>query len=738
MTEIQSKTDTKSKGQTKIYYATNKSASEKGYIKIGETKYVDVNRRMDELSRATGVYDPFYLVKEFYADDLIKKLNKSSNLDKVFHKHLMKQVDVHGNPKYPRVNDKREFFKISVEEADSEWNNLLYGINRLYKFPVRSEQKEAVDMTYDYFSNDNYTFLWNCKCGFGKCFTTYQLIKRFNRPMNVLILTSKPSVEDSWKSDMENHIDFVNFNYNYIRDEKVELVADEVNIVFGSFQDAIGKTDEDEMKDKWKSLLKNKFDLLVVDEGHYGAFTENAINFIKKVDHKHKLLLSATPMKMLLSGDFDYQNTYTFTYVDAQLMKRNYPDNDAYKWMPTMNMFTMDIGSRLGDDMVHYKNEENGTLNKFFGSDDGEKFNNQSAVYKFLDLLATEDSKVFSSPFNLDITAGKLNHTFWFLNSVNSVMAMKKVLNNHYFFKKYRVIAAAGDNDNEGNDTIQLVRDCIYKNPLTITLSCGKLNTGITIKQWDGVLMLDDTVSAESYWQTAFRVERQDSSANKTDCFVFDFNPNRFLKVTYDYCQATAKKGQSTSSSIRSFLDTMKVLSYSDNKLVKIDPDNFEKIIIQSIDIDSLSQKYSSDRMVNPYVDLSDESIDILNNIFSNSSKKVLVTKVTSSYYKNGKNFANNGNGSKMGQRTMKNEIRERINKVIEITRHIPTFLYLSDNPTVKIESVENIINHGNTDLFKEVVGIELYQFDQLVKEKLINVSFLNKAIESFKCFSKV
>ena len=167
MTDIQSKKDTKPKGPTKIYYATNKSALEKGYIKIGETKYADVNHRMDELSRATGVYEPFYLIKEFHADDLIKKLDKSSNLDKVFHKHLMKQVDVYGNPKYSRVNDKREFFKISVEDADSEWNNLLYGINRLYKFSARSEQSEAVDMTYDYFSNDNHTFLWNCKCGFA-------------------------------------------------------------------------------------------------------------------------------------------------------------------------------------------------------------------------------------------------------------------------------------------------------------------------------------------------------------------------------------------------------------------------------------------------------------------------------------------------------------------------------------------------------------------------------------------
>ena len=119
-----------------------------------------------------------------------------------------------------------------------------------------------------------------------------------------------------------------------------------------------------------------------------------------------------------------------------------------------------------------------------------------------------------------------------------------------------------------------------------------------------------------------------------------------------------------------------------------------------------------------------------------NSSKKVLVTKITSANYKNGKNFANNGNNSKMGQRALKNEIRERINKVIEITKHIPTFLYLSKDD--KIESVQDITNHGSADLFKEVVGIELHQFDQLIKEKLINVSFLNKAIESFKCFLKI
>ena len=305
-------------------------------------------------------------------------------------------------------------------------------------------------------------------------------------------------------------------------------------------------------------------------------------------------------------------------------------------------------------------------------------------------------------------------------------------MNNHHFFKKYRVIAAAGDNDNEGNNTIDLVRTCIKKNAKTITLSCGKLNTGVTIKEWSGVLMLDDTVSAETYWQTVFRVERQNVGV-KSDCFVFDFNPNRFLKVTYEYCQYTAKKNQSTSSVIREMLDTMKVFTYSDNKLVKMNNDEFIKIIEHSNTVDSIVSKAASETIVNivDVDDITDEVYDILNLLKNNAGQNVKVTNIANSSLTKGKNSIVVG-GNKSPSKKQKNLLKDIILKITSVTRRIPTFLFI-DN-TNRYECLNDLFTKSDETTFETVVGISLNNFKILVDNQVLNVKLINKIIEAYTC----
>ena len=710
----------------KLYAWTTELYQTKNWLKIGDTMF-DVDNRIINTD-TTGMAEPPIKKLDYDLEKICIRYNlpPTNKVDKWIHSRLEKDYGVN------RIRNNREFFEVTVDKLKSILNELEIGVLRPNRYEMRQEQSDAVNSAFNYFNNGGNEFLLNCKCGFGKCFVTYQLIKKFGYDMNVLILTSKPSVEDSWKNDLDNHVDFVDFNYSYIKTDEVVFKNNSTNIVFGSFQDAIGKTQNKEMKSKWVELTKVKFDLLIVDEGHYGANTEKAHEFLKNVNYSRKLILSATPLKMLMSGRYDHENTFTFTYADVQRMKDKYPNEEDYKWHPVMNVFTYNIGDKIKDSLEYYSSEEGLTLNKFFSSDDGEKFNHASAVSKWLDLLATEDERVFASPFNNNISAGKLNHTLWFMESVNSVMAMKRSLNNHPYFSGYRVIAAAGDNDNEGNNTIDLVRTCIKKNAKTITLSCGKLNTGVTIKEWSGVLMLDDTVSAETYWQTVFRVERQNVGV-KSDCFVFDFNPNRFLKVTYEYCQYTAKKNQSTSSVIREMLDTMKVFTYSDNKLVKMNNDEFIKIIEHSNTVDSIVSKAASETIVNivDVNDITDEVYDILNLLKNNAGQNVKVTNIANSSLTKGKNSIVVG-GNKSPSKKQKNLLKDIILKITSVTRRFPTFLFI-DN-TNRYECLNDLFTKSDETTFETVVGISLNNFKILVDNQVLNVKLINKIIEAYTC----
>ncbi|MBN2286751.1 MAG: DEAD/DEAH box helicase family protein, partial [Tissierellales bacterium] len=599
-----------------------------------------------------------------------------------------------------RVRDGREWFACTIDKVDSAINMIKNGIPRPDSYLMRDEQREAVEKAISFFRKGGKTFLFNAKMRFGKTFAAYQLMKRLSA-QKILILTYVPVAVDQWATDLDRHIDFENYKFLYALDfdknNPINFSKKKGNVLFASFQDILGNDLNSVPKAKWAKILDQHYDLIIIDEAHWGYGTLRAEQIMKKLSYDKLLLMSGTPLHLLMSGDFTIDDTYTWSYMDEQKKrsdeeKTNW-QTENYKWLPKMNLFTYELGEQILNHVSNYSSNEGPNLASFFASNDSKSFVNKAAVEKWADLLWTEDERIFPSPFNNNITSNKLNHLFWFLSGVNSINAMAKFLREHYRFKDYQIVIAADNNEGAGADTLLNVRKAILSAPnkKTITLSCGKLTMGVTIKEWNSVFMLSNTESPEQYWQTVFRVQSSNKADNKTECFVFDFEPNRAFKMIYSYNEILAKKGVSTIQTIREFLDCMKVLAYSDNKLVNIDE---KKIVSCGINPDESIKKFESKRTT--HIVKFDQAIyDMLKHI-KGVKNKIFESELTKSPIDEGEDLRN----SRLKIKVMKKKseyIESLRQKIISIIKNLPVFMFISDE---KEECLEDILKTKEMKLF--------------------------------------
>jgi len=403
-----------------------------------------------------------------------------------------------------------------------------------------------------------------------------------------------------------------------------------------------------------------------------------------------------------------------------------------------MHMYTYSLGDMVKDLSSYYSEEEGLTLTKFFSSNDGEILNNDKAVEQWLDILAVKSSRVFNSPFL--INGVDLKHMFWYLSGVNSVNALAKKLRKHPFFKKYRIIVAAHNNEGEGSNTLEIVKDAINKVEKgfevdgqtyigTITLSCGKLNTGVSIPEWNSVWMLSDTKAAETYMQTIFRAQTSWKSNGKEDCYVFDFNPNRALEMIYDYNEYIAKSSQSTPSSIREFLDCMEVLSNEDNKFIEI---NTERVIAIGTEPETAIKRFASERIV-----ITDNAtMEVANALIGIEKAEAIKSniEVSSSDIKGGKSFQQQAK-SKSENKKEKDIFADLKAKAITVTKCLPTFLFDTDDD---VESVDEIIKTSEPEVFYEDTGVTVDVFKLMIGSGFLNSKMLNRAIEAFNLDDEV
>jgi len=440
-------------------------------------------------------------------------------------------------------------------------------------FAMRREQVEAVEKTFGYFSSiwaeskkAAPRFLWNAKMRFGKTFTAYQLAKKLGAK-RVLVVTFKPAVEDAWQTDLESHADFDGWQYlsRNSDSDPTKINAKKPVVYFGSFQDLLGRDDAGNIKPKNTWLHKVKWDLVVFDEYHFGAWRDTAKELFEgeeeaiakkeaKLEYaagleavnedlgvlseketeflpittKAYLYLSGTPFRALATGEFIEEQIFNWTYTDEQRAKEEFASKNPGKWnpygaLPQMRLLTY----QMPDELVAIASAgefDEFDLNEFFAATgEGKKaqFKHKSDVQKWLDIIrggyaprAVEHLKTGTRPpfpYSDVRLLPYLQHAFWFLPSVAACHAMANLLDEKYnvFWHDYDPVVAAGATAGIGLEALPPVRKAIGSgfDTKTIMLSCGKLTTGITVPQWSSILMLRNLKSPETYFQAAFRVQ---------------------------------------------------------------------------------------------------------------------------------------------------------------------------------------------------------------------------------------
>ena len=554
--------------EPKIYaYRTPEVTTNDGWIKIGYTER-DVATRIREQTHTAAIETELlwnYLAE--YVEGPDKGLNFK---DHDFHSFL-KFHDIERRPKtewfyFNGEPEKSEDLFIKFIQRDVSG----YQPGKSNEYTLRREQDEAVTKTVSYFTRyENSAFLWNAKPRFGKTLSAYDLVKRLG-VTNVLVLTNRPAVANSWYDDFDQFI-AGNTEYKFIsstdslkdrpsmsREQFIEYLSahDEAKqIAFISLQDLKGSKYFGGEYDKLKWVADLHWDLVIIDEAHEAVDTCKSDFALNKIHKKWRLYLSGTPFKAIARGQFSDKQIYNWSYADEQQAKENWDSTseseNPYEALPQLNMFTYQMSKMVLDvinDGVTVDGENYDyafDLNEFFATNESGEFIHREAVEAWLNTLTNAKNEKY--PFSTKELRNELKHTFWILERVSSAKALKKLLENHPTFENYGIVLAVGsgnayESGDEGKENLRslaAVRKAIAENEKTITLSVGQLTTGVTVPEWTGVIMLCNMKSPAQYMQAAFRAQNPYSWTEKGKhyrkerAYVFDFAPERTL-IIYD------------------------------------------------------------------------------------------------------------------------------------------------------------------------------------------------------------
>jgi hypothetical protein len=691
-------------------------------------------------------------------------------------------------------------------------------------FPMRGEQAEAVDKTFDYYRSIRAEnpdtvprFLWNAKMRFGKTFTAYQLAKKLDA-RRVLVLTFKPAVEDAWQTDLENHVDFDGWQYlsKSSGGDPTQTDPNKPVVYFGSFQDLLGRDAAGNIKPKNEWLHTVNWDLVVFDEYHFGAWRDTAKELFEGEDEavarkeagieyaeglavvnedlgvlseqeteflpittRAYLYLSGTPFKALATGEFIEEQIFNWTYTDEQRAKEAFAaahpgERNPYGALPQMRLLTY----QMPDELVAVASAgefDEFDLNEFFaatGTGKKAAFKHKSDVQKWLDIIrggyaprAVEHLKTGTRPpfpYSDVRLLPYLQHSFWFLPNVAACHAMANLLAERHntFWHDYTVIAAAGAAAGIGLAALSPVRRAIGSGfeTKTITLSCGKLTTGVTVPQWSSILMLRNLKSPETYFQAAFRVQSPWSIRNpnggdpneeeilKPICFVFDFAPTRALRQLSEYGIGLSPSEPNPENAVKELVSFLPVLAYDGANMTQIDAGGILDIAMAGTSATLLARKWESALLVN--VDN-----DTLRRIMDNPDAMDAVARIEgwralgdniietiinkSEKVKELKNKAKDKDLSAKEKKELSDEEKEYKSKrklvqekLIKFATRIPAFMYLTD---FRENTLRDVITKLEPDLFLAVSGLTVQDFHLLVRLKVFNTEQMNQAVFAFR-----
>lgn len=424
----------------------------------------------------------------------------------------------------------------------------------------RPEQDEAIDRTLKRFKRGN-QMLWNAKMRFGKTLCALEVVLEMEA-QRTLILTHRPVVDEGWFEDFQKiFFDEPEYHYgsrtkgeDFDSLERLERKGDSY-VYFASMQDLRGAAMVGGKFDKNVKIFKTNWDMLIIDEAHEGTTTDLGLNVIETLIKANTkvLRLSGTPFNLL--DDYKEEEIFTWDYVMEQKAKADWDlthmgDPNPYESLPAINIYTYDLGSLLGSE--YCDDEKAFNFREFFRTKDDGRFVHDRDVDNLLNLLCRKD-KDSLYPYSNEEFQRIFRHTLWVLPWVNTAKALSEKLRRHSVFGNFTVVNVAGngDEDEENADALQLVNKAIGPDPdetYTITLTCGRLTTGVSVKPWTAVFMMSGTfsTSAANYMQTIFRVQTPFTCHGrmKTNCYAFDFAPDRTLRVLAKVAKVSAKAGK--------------------------------------------------------------------------------------------------------------------------------------------------------------------------------------------------
>lgn len=803
----------KPEARPRIYAYSIADAAHKGLLKVGQTTRA-VKQRVAEQVRTAAIKN--------YSVELDESAERDDG--SVFTDHEVRAALVQKGFE----NVELEWMRCTVKDLKTILTELGTGQKftgtHHETFPMRREQAEAVDKTFDYYhsiwaetQNAAPRFLWNAKMRFGKTFTTYQLAKKLGA-RRVLVVTFKPAVEDAWQTDLECHVDFDGWQYlsRSSGSDPTQIDHRKPVVYFGSFQDLLGRDAVGNIKPKNEWLHTVNWDLVVFDEYHFGAWRETAKELFEgeeeavagkeaKLEYaagledvnedltvlseketeflpittKAYLYLSGTPFKALATGEFIEEQIFNWTYTDEQRAKEvfartNRGQRNPYGALPQMRLLTY----QMPDELVAIARAgefDEFDLNAFFetkGKDAKAQFKHKRDVQKWLDIIrggyapkSVEHLKTGTRPpfpYSDVRLLPYLQHSFWFLPNVAACHAMANLLaeKHNTFWHEYAVVVAAGASAGIGLEALPPVRKAIGSGfeTKTITLSCGKLTTGVTVPQWSSILMLRNLKSPETYFQAAFRVQSPWSIKNpngdnpneedilKPICFVFDFAPTRALRQLSEYGIGLSPNELNPENAVKDLVSFLPVLAYDGANMTQIDAGGILDIAMAGTSATLLARKWESALLVN--VDN-----DTLRRIMDNPEAMAAVERIEgwrslgdniietiinkSEKVKDLKNKAKDKGLSTKEKKQLTDEEREYKSKrklvqekLIKFATRIPAFMYLTD---FRENTLQDVITKLEPDLFLAVTGLTVRDFHLLVRLRVFNTEQMNQAVFAFR-----
>ena len=780
-----------------------------GYIKVGYTEREDVNERIREQLHASAVrYKLLFTASAMrsdgtcFTDHDIHAILRRRGFPHIFDEDnewfKCSESDVQAaivavRDEIANIENRTETFSMRPEQVRAVQMTMDY-----YQ-KTNTEEPNMVPK-----------FLWNAKMRFGKTFASYELAKKMGLK-RVLVLTFKPAVESAWREDLMTHVDFEGWQFvsnkdahnNNLNIDEQYAKADKTRpiVVFGSFQDLLGTNESGGIKAKNEFIHSDNWDLVIFDEYHFGAWRENAAKLFERPDDedvdfdqeeyskkeagnaynesflpittRYYLFLSGTPFRALNSGEFIEEQIFNWTYSDEQKAKESWRgSNNPYLSLPRMVLMTYKIPDSIRQIAMQGEFDEF-DLNVFFSAKteknrpESAKFVYENEVQKWLDLIRgaylpsnVDDLKLGQDkrppmPYSDVRLMSVLTHTLWFLPNVASCYAMHNLLmqKQNNFYHEFAINVCAGTKAGIGLDALPPVERSMG-NPLetkTITLSCGKLTTGVTIRPWTGVFMLRNLKSPETYFQTAFRVQSpwtiKDDSGNqeiiKKECYVFDSALDRALREISQYSCSLDAKEADPEKKVDEFIKFLPVLAYDGSSMKQVSAQDILDITLAGTSATLLARRWQSALLVN--VDNttlkrlmdSKDAMDALSRIEAfrslNNDIQTIINKseaVKKAKEKGEKPTPEEKKQISDAEKEFKSKRKEIQEKLMKFATRIPVFMFLTD---YRERSLKDVITQLEPGLFKKVTGLDVKDFDLLCSLGVFNANLMNDAIFKFK-----